>query len=100
MQHTVEQVKGQTLSAPFQRLSWADAMERFGCDKPDMRYALELQTVSPALSSSTFRCATCNRKLGADAILLYAPLTTSSKWMHRNALQPVGMLCWSKPLKV
>ena len=50
------QVKGQSLSAPFQRLTWAEAMERYGCDKPDTRYGLELLTVSPALSSSTFRC--------------------------------------------
>lgn len=51
------QVKGYTISAPLPRLTYAEAMERYGCDKPDTRYGLELKTVSPALSGSTFRCA-------------------------------------------
>ena len=47
--HAVEQVLvdiwdegGVTVKAPFQRLKWRDAMERFGVDKPDLRYALEI----------------------------------------------------------
>ncbi len=51
------QVKGQQLSAPFPRLTYAEAMERYGCDKPDTRYGLELRTVSDAVAGSTFRCA-------------------------------------------
>ncbi len=51
------QVKGEQLSAPFPRLTYADAMERYGCDKPDTRYGLELRTVSNAVAGSTFRCA-------------------------------------------
>ena len=49
------QVKGQQLSVPFPRLTYAEAMERYGCDKPDMRYCLELRTVSAAVAGSTFR---------------------------------------------
>ena len=54
---TCAQVKGQQLSAPFPRLTYADAMERYGCDKPDTRYSLELRTVSAAVAGSTFRCS-------------------------------------------
>ena len=50
------QVKGQQLSAPFPRLTYAEAMERYGCDKPDTRYGLELRTVSAAVTGSAFRC--------------------------------------------
>ena len=50
------QVKGQQLSLPFPRLTYAEAMERYGCDKPDTRYGLELRTVSAAVAGSTFRC--------------------------------------------
>ncbi len=34
---------GHDIASPFQRLSWATSMERFGIDKPDMRYGFELE---------------------------------------------------------
>ncbi len=39
----------------FQRMSYAQAMERFGSDKPDLRIALELETISDLLSDVEFK---------------------------------------------
>jgi aspartyl-tRNA synthetase len=40
---------------PFPRMSWAEAMERYGSDKPDLRIKLELQTISDLLKDVEFK---------------------------------------------
>jgi len=39
---------------PFPRLSYAEAMEKYGCDKPDLRYGLELADISDIFEGSDF----------------------------------------------
>ncbi len=41
--------------SPFPRISYADAMARFGNDRPDMRFGVELQDVSDALKDTGFQ---------------------------------------------
>jgi len=43
------------VDGPFPRMTWAEAMERFGSDKPDLRIALELQTISDLLEDVEFK---------------------------------------------
>ena len=43
-----------TVPRPFPRLSWQEAMERFGSDKPDLRYGLELSDCSDIAAKSAF----------------------------------------------
>ena len=42
------------LAAEFPRMTWAEAMRRFGSDKPDLRIALELVDVAELVKSSEF----------------------------------------------
>jgi aspartyl-tRNA synthetase len=44
---------GLTLPSPFLQLSYHEAMSRFGTDKPDLRYGLEIQTLTEMLRGKT-----------------------------------------------
>jgi aspartyl-tRNA synthetase len=43
------------LARPFPRLTYAEAMDRFGTDKPDIRFGLELHDISQLASESEFK---------------------------------------------
>ena len=49
------EVKGKQLSLPLPRLSYAEAMERYGTDKPDTRFGLELKDISDIAGASDFK---------------------------------------------
>jgi aspartyl-tRNA synthetase len=50
----VEVAGFQLQESPFPRLSYAEAMRRFGSDKPDLRYGLEIADVSDVVAQSQF----------------------------------------------
>ncbi|MBF0538269.1 MAG: aspartate--tRNA ligase [Nitrospirae bacterium] len=49
------EIKGQQIDTPFERIKYKDSMARFGNDKPDMRFGLELRDVSGLIKDSTFK---------------------------------------------
>ncbi|HET7929854.1 MAG TPA: aspartate--tRNA ligase [Rhodanobacteraceae bacterium] len=49
------EVGGIELADPFPRLTWFEAMTRFGSDKPDLRFELELVDVGDALKQVEFK---------------------------------------------
>jgi aspartyl-tRNA synthetase len=48
-------VAGVQMEAPFPRMKYADAMLRYGCDRPDLRYGLEIADVSQAVAGRGFK---------------------------------------------
>ncbi|MCL2493168.1 MAG: aspartate--tRNA ligase [Clostridiales bacterium] len=50
----MKEFKGVELSLPLLRLSWAEAMERYGSDKPDVRFGMELVNITEAVHDSEF----------------------------------------------
>jgi len=42
------------ISLPIRRLTWQEAMDRFGSDKPDVRFGMELSDVTPIVKDSEF----------------------------------------------
>jgi len=53
--HVLKEVKGIEITSPIPRLSYQEAMDRFGSDKPDTRFAMEICDVTTELSGSEFR---------------------------------------------
>ena len=48
------QITTKKIITPFTRLTYDEAMARFGSDKPDLRYGLELKDCAPALKDTQF----------------------------------------------
>jgi aspartyl-tRNA synthetase len=48
-------VRGEELVTPFPRMAYREAMDRFGVDKPDVRFGLELVDLSVAFAASSFK---------------------------------------------
>ncbi|MDZ7373825.1 MAG: aspartate--tRNA ligase [candidate division KSB1 bacterium] len=55
MVHIFREILGQDLAAPFPRLTYEQAMRRYGTDKPDLRYGLELFDITEVAAQSEFR---------------------------------------------
>jgi aspartyl-tRNA synthetase len=50
----VREVAGVDVETPFPRLTYADMMQRFGSDKPDLRYGMELVDLAPVFAGTGF----------------------------------------------
>ncbi|WP_438298204.1 aspartate--tRNA ligase [Sporosarcina sp. FA15] len=70
MQKVMKDVKGIDVQIPFKRLPYDEAMARFGSDKPDTRFALELTDVSDVVKDSSFKVFTAAIESGGQVKLI------------------------------
>ena len=66
-------VKGIELPRPFPRMTWHDAMERYGTDRPDTRYGMELVTVSDIVKDMGFKVFSGAVKSGGAVKVIAVP---------------------------
>lgn len=55
LKRVMKELKGVDLKTPFPRLAYAEAMERYGSDKPDTRFEIELNKLNDIFEGSEFK---------------------------------------------
>lgn len=87
MVETFAEVQGVQLETPFQRMPFAEAMERFGSDKPDLRFGLELCDVAEWARGSDFKVFTSVLESGGRVVGLCVP---QAKDFSRKQVEALG----------
>ena len=54
LSYLFKEVLGINVKLPIERITWQEAMDRFGSDKPDMRFGMELHDVSDIVKNCGF----------------------------------------------
>jgi aspartyl-tRNA synthetase len=88
--HIFKTIKGIDLPRPFPRLTYAEAMERYGSDKPDTRFDLELVDVSDLLKDSGFKVF--SGAVAAGGIVKVLPIPSGNEAISNVRIKPGGDL--------
>ena len=67
------EIIGADVKTPIRRLTWREAMDRFGSDKPDLRFGLELCDISDLVGSCEFKVFSEPVKNGGSVRMIYLP---------------------------
>lgn len=88
--HLFKTIKGIDLPRPFPRLTYADAMARYGSDKPDTRYGLELVDVSDVVKTSGFKVF--SDAVSKGGIVKILPIPNGNDTISNVRIKPGGDL--------
>ncbi|KAF8027870.1 hypothetical protein BT93_E0712 [Corymbia citriodora subsp. variegata] len=83
------EIKGIELPDPFPRLTYAEAMSRYGSDRPDTRYELELKDVSDVFMEASFKVFSDTLRSGGIVKALCVP--SGAKVYSNTALKKGGL---------
>ena len=64
----MKDLKGMDIETPFPRLTWTEAMERYGSDKPDTRFGIELVLLNVLVQNCDFAVFTGALENGGDVL--------------------------------
>ncbi|MFT4540244.1 MAG: aspartyl-tRNA synthetase [Planctomycetota bacterium] len=73
MARTWKEAMGSELQVPFPRMTWIESMERYGIDKPDTRFGMELINAEPWAKESDFVVFTGSLEKGGRVMGLTIP---------------------------
>ncbi|MCC8020208.1 MAG: aspartate--tRNA ligase [Rikenellaceae bacterium] len=68
MRHLFAETLGVVFPDPFPRMSWHEAMERYGSDKPDIRFGMELNDITPLAQGRGFAVFDSAEYVGAICV--------------------------------
>lgn len=88
--HIFQAVKGINLPRPFPRLTYAEAMARYGSDKPDTRFGLELVDVSDLLKDCGFKVFSA--AIATGGIVKILPIPGGNDAISNVRIKPGGDL--------
>ncbi|RYX84297.1 aspartate--tRNA ligase [bacterium] len=71
--HLMREVKGQEIELPFPRLTYAESIRRYGSDKPDTRFGMELVELTDLVADSGFKVFTNAIASGGEVKAICAP---------------------------
>ena len=86
--HIFKTVKGVELPRPFPRITYAEAMDKYGSDRPDTRFGLELVDVSDIVSDSGFKVFSGAVKSGGVVKVL--PIPNGNDAISNVRIKPKG----------
>ena len=71
--YVFKNVTGEEANYTFQRMPYAEAMDRFGSDKPDLRFGVELKDLSDIVKNSSFNAFSSTVQNGGLVKAVVAP---------------------------
>jgi aspartyl-tRNA synthetase len=85
-----KEIKGVELPRPFPRLTYAEAMDSYGCDKPDTRFDLKLVNVSEIFKDSQFKVFAGS--ISSGGIVKVLPIPGGNQTISNVRIKPGGNL--------
>jgi aspartyl-tRNA synthetase len=89
---------GSEIETPFPRVPFREAMDRYGSDKPDIRFGLELSDVSDAVKGTSFRAFAATLDTGGVVKALRVPAEYTLSRKIQDELEAVAKLYGAKGL--
>jgi aspartyl-tRNA synthetase len=84
------EIKSVDIPRPFPRITYADAMDQYGCDKPDTRFDLKLVNVSDLFKDSQFKVF--SGAIASGGIVKILPIPGGNQTISNVRIKPGGNL--------